>query len=149
MSLTSTAVETLALKATYEVPVSEDLVAQAKFEISDYYIVTIDAGQKSMVYFMPDDLTAGDYVLISMPLTSDVSGTKTFDSDLGNATCTGKWIALNCNVKFKNLPLDPEKAESFLQLKYGINEETDKKILVTQKFMNDPIGIIRTDGIRE
>ncbi len=141
--------EVLDLNATYQVPVpSEKFAHLATFEITNYQIITNDKGVRYMTYTLPDDLT-GELMTINMPLVSEIDGNKHFESEQGTADCTGKWIALECGVAFKNLEINQSKVISHLVLKYGYNQETKNRVLVSRIFSNDPIGFVKTNGKKE
>lgn len=141
--------EVLNLNATYQVPVpSEKFAPYATFEITNYQIITNDDGSKYMSYTLPEDLT-GEQKAIIMPLVSDVDGKKSFAGEQGTADCTGKWIALECSVKFENLNIKQGNVIPFLVMKYGYNQDTKNRIMVSRMFSNDPIGFVKTDGKKE
>lgn len=141
--------EVLDLNATYQVPVpSEKFAHLATFEITNYQIITNDNGESHMAYALPEDLT-GEQMTINMPLVSDVDGNKHFESEQGTADCTGKWIALECSVKFENLEISKGKVITHLVGKYGYNQETKNRFMVSNIFSNDPIGFVKTSGKKE
>lgn len=148
-SLNVMAGEVLNLNATYQVPVpSEKFAHLATFEITNYQIITNDDGSKHMSYTLPEDLT-GEQKAILIPLVSDVDGKKYFEGEQGSADCTGKWIALDCAVKFQNLEIKQSNVIPHLILKYGYNQETKNRIMVSRMFSNDPIGLVKTAGKKE
>lgn len=142
--------EVLNLNAKYAVPVSESLQPLATFDIEQYQIITNEKGVRYMSYSLPEDLTAGEQIDIVMPLIAETdTGHKTFQNEQGLAECSGKWIALSCDIKFQNLDFSEDKVVPFLLLKYGYNKETKNRIAISRKFMNDPIGTVKTNGKKE
>lgn len=141
--------EVLNLNATYQVPVpSEKLAHLATFEITNYQIITNNKGVRYMSYTLPEDLT-GEQMAIIMPLVSEADSKKLFESEQGTADCTGKWIALECSVRFQNLEIKQSNVIPHLFLKYGYNQETKNRITVSRIFSNDPIGLVKTNGKKE
>lgn len=141
--------EVLDLNATYQVPMpSEKLAHLATFEITNYQIITNDTGVRYMAYTLPEDLT-GEQMTINMPLTLDVDGNKHFESEQGTADCTGKWIALDCSVKFQNLEIQQSKVIMHLVSKYGYTKNAKNRFMVSRAFSNDPIGIVKVNGKKE
>lgn len=141
--------EVLNLNATYQVPVASEKFAElATFEITNYQIITNDEGARHMAYALPEDLT-GEQMTINMPLVSEIDGNKHFESEQGTADCTGKWIALECSVKFENLEIQQSKVITHLIGKYGYNQEAKNRFMVSRMFSNDPIGFVKTNGKKE
>lgn len=137
--------EVLDLKATYQVPVpSEKFAHLATFEITNFQIITNNKGVRYMSYTLPDDLT-GDTVNIKMPLASEVNDNKHFENEQGIADCSGKWTALVCGVSFQNLQINQQKVISHLFLKYGYNQETKNRVIVSSIFAKDPVGLIKAN----
>lgn len=148
-TLTILADEILNLNATYQVPVpSEKFAHLATFEITNYQIITNNKGVRYMTYTLPEDLT-GETMTVEIPLVSEVDGKKYFESEQGTADCTGKWVALDCGVTFKNLEIKQNKVIPHLVMKYGYNQETKNRIMVSRIFSNDPIGLVKTNGKKE
>lgn len=144
-SQVSLAAEFLDLKATYQVPVpSEKFAHLATFEITNFQIITNDKGIRYMSYTLPDDLT-GDTVNIKMPLVSEDGDNKHFENEQGLADCSGKWTALECGVRYQNLQIDQKKVISHLFLKYGYNQETKNRVIVSSIFLKDPVGLIKAN----
>lgn len=136
--------EVLNLKATFQVPVpSEKFAHLATFEITNFQIITNNKGVRYMSYTLPDDLT-GELMTIKLPLISEGDDKKYFENEKGTADCSGKWIALECGVTFKNLEIKKNKVISHLFLKYGYNQETKNRIMVSSIFSNDPLGLLKT-----
>ncbi|AZZ36341.1 hypothetical protein CIK05_05900 [Bdellovibrio sp. qaytius] len=149
LSQTLLAQEVLNLNAKYSVPASEDLQNLTTFEIEHFKIITNEKGVRYMSYTLPDDLTAGEPIKVMMPLIAETdTGHKTFQNQQGTAVCDGQWVALNCDIKFHDLDFSPAKVDSFLYLKYGDNKDTESRISITLQFMNNPIGKIKTDGLK-
>ena len=141
--------EVLNLNATYQVPLASEKFAHlATFEITNYQIITNDNGEKYMTYTLPNDLI-GEDMTITLPLVSEVDGKKLFENEQGTADCTGQWIALDCGVIFKNLEINQNKVITHLVSKYGYNQETKNRYMVSRMFSNDPIGFVKTNGKKE
>jgi len=137
--------EVLDLNATFQVPVpSEKFAHLATFEITNFQIITNNKGVRSMSYTLPDDLS-GELINIKMPLVSEVDDSKHFESEQGLADCTGKWTTLECGVHLQNLQITQSKVISHLFMKYGYNQETKNRVIVSSIFSKDPVGFIKAN----
>ncbi len=135
--------EVINLKATFQVPVpSEKFAHLATFEITNFQIMTNNKGVRYMSYTLPDDLT-GDAMTIKMPLISEVDGNKHFENEQGIADCSGEWTALECGMHFQNLQINQKTVISHLFLKYGYNQETKNRVIVSSIFSKDPVGLLK------
>ncbi|WP_409479849.1 hypothetical protein [Pseudobdellovibrio sp. HCB154] len=141
--------EVLDLNATFQVPVpSEKFAHLANFEITNYQIITNSKGVITMAYTLPEDLS-GEQITIVLPLISDNNGNRLFKGEKGSADCTGEWASLECGVRFENLNIQQGKVITHLFAKYGYNQETKNRMLVSQMFAKNPTGLLKTNGTKE
>lgn len=131
-------------ETTFQVPVPLDKIAHlATFQISDFQISST-SNDIVLTYTLPQDLS-GDQIIITQSLVSDVDGQKHFENDLGTTDCTGPLDKLECSVNFKSLPLNQSKTISYLFAKYGYNQETKNRVMVSQIFAKELFGYIRSN----
>lgn len=127
-------------KTDYMVPLDDLQDSSAVFEMSNLrYQKCGDA--IAVQYDLPENLTGEKNVVQMTGSFQAISSTVEVSSDQGNASCIQRTDgALKCNVQFKNLSLNPKKAQGLL-LKENISAiDLNQKIDAIGRFTGNPVG---------
>jgi len=132
------------LDASYTVPMPESHKDVSSFAVPAYRISTNQAGRRTMNFELPTDLAAGRSIPVTLELIASQGTHKSFAGPLGSAECEGKWVALSCSFKFRDLQIKAEDARAFIARKYGTGDRASRLGDVVAVFSTDPIGTAST-----
>lgn len=143
---TGAANTTGAYAGAYDVPVtSPELAPAATFALAEI-AWTVSGDQARLAYNLPRGLV-GTSVRVDFAGTIDVAtGRATLTGDAGTSECTTTATTVVCNEVMRGLlPLagDLGVVASIAQVEYP--SAPNDRVLVAQKFIGDPIGIVRVD----
>ncbi len=145
---TTPANTTGAYAGAYDVPVSPELAPAATFALAEI-AWTVSGDQARLAYNLPRGLV-GTSVRVDFAGTIDVAtGHATLVGAAGTSECTTTATTVVCNETMRGLlPLagDLGVVASIAQVEYP--SAPNDRVLVAQKFIGDPIGIVRVDLTR-
>jgi hypothetical protein len=137
---------------TYHLPVDASYQDVNDFPLAELSWTTSDTGHARVFYKLPEDLIGRDegMVMVSLdPLQNDdrFFPLHCFATD-SDAMCTqsesGK---ISCAIRFRNVPVDPDQAETFLTNKYGAYDPMlSQRIKAMRAFAADPVGTLQISG---
>lgn len=135
-----------AYAGSYDVPVSSpELAPAATFALAEI-AWTVSGDQARLAYNLPRGLV-GTSVRVDFTGTLDVAtGHATLTGAAGTSECTTTATTVVCNEVMRGLlPLagDLGVVASIAQVEYP--SAPNDRVLVAQKFIGDPIGIVRVD----
>ena len=142
---------TIADGADYRVPVSPLLAPYAQFQLQGFEL-SHQGSRLSLKYNLPLELM-GKSVEIKMSgvigttsgATSGAIGKRAhyfLNGPHAHATCVSSSSGQSCQVKYKNLPMDSQAVDTFLQATAQSSEEYQARTQVAQIFGADPIGVV-------
>lgn len=138
--------EEINLSGVYVVPTTDqNLVAASQFKVTNYKVIEPNSKQPIIQFKLPVELTGTDKVLVfKRQLVIDAKEkTSLFVSASGSALCYGPWKTIKCFFKFKNLEMNPVRAEATLADVFQGLEFT-QKVAIVNRFMGEPVGILQT-----
>ncbi|OYZ22179.1 MAG: hypothetical protein B7Y39_08310 [Bdellovibrio sp. 28-41-41] len=139
--------EEINLSGMYVVPTNDpELTLASQFKVSDYKVIEPNSKQPTIQFTLPVELTGVSKALVfKRQMVIDAKeNTSLFTSASGSALCYGAWKSLKCFFKFKNLTLDPVKAEATMANVFQGLEFT-QKVALMNRFMGEPVGILQID----
>ncbi len=129
----------------YEVPVDDPALApHVFFTVPDvHYVVTGDT--VTLDYDFPEDLSGVFDQTVELSGPVDAHGNSTIAGPQGTGTCTVNDGIVRCIEHFSALPINPERARSFVSSYSTDSASRAARLAVLDRFIADPIGIIVFD----
>lgn len=134
-------IDKIAARASYEVPVSEDLKEYAQFELPDFE-KKVDGDKFSVEYTLPAVLTGNAE---RIELNGKVRANKDeilLTGKKGAAKCVGLLSTITCTISYENLDIDEGKVIEAIRNMSTSDKEFSGRIEVMRSFSTDPVGII-------
>ena len=132
------------LDANYTIPTNKEEDRQySTYNLDNYQVTHSNVGgieEVEVKYEIPE-LMGGETQVITMRLKYEIKGVKFLDGNKAIAFCTGKWIEMRCDVRFKNIFINLEKVQKILEARGVGAYEISKRISILSKFSGDPIGV--------
>lgn len=118
------------LKGSYTLPMPQDLAAYASYPLKAATWLEQD-GYAVFTYVLPEDLSGNpdeEMTMIAPIATTTSSFFPMVCHRTGSdAYCSQSTNGLACTVMFRNLGFDETKVNAFLDQKYGVSPETEKR----------------------
>jgi hypothetical protein len=137
--------------AIYEVPVAQNLRPYAGFNIASPSVRRLQSARGPVTvlrYNLPPELVGSNGPSIEMGTGNFEAPQFHLHGPQGDADCIRSRSLANgdsvaCNVRFKNLNVQPESVKAFLQNRSTSAAEFQKRLQVAAEFFSDPVGILR------
>lgn len=146
-SISTFASTVIKLNATYTIPTdSEADLPYSTYHLENYQVAFTSLQGVDVVtvtYSMPE-LMVGESQEISMILKLEDNGIKYLEGENSIAICSGKWVAMRCDVRFNGISVDLFKIKNKLEAANVDPLEISKRISILSKFSGDPIGVSQT-----
>jgi hypothetical protein len=131
---------------TYTLPMPAELADLTSYPLTT---ATLRVEDQLVVvdYDMPEDLTGEAHYSMTMVGDANEMMTSEFFPMVchrtgSTATCARSGNGIACTLQFRNLGLSPERVNAFLDQKYGVSAETERRKRASATVQSDAVGTL-------